>query len=117
MEIAQMTTVLFTVLYILESLANIKLRRELEQRKLGQTIQVTRVEKVRLGKMSLIDKIKEWWNTPSWENELWNQYNELEMKLVQEMKERRETRQEKLKSYESMSGRQLLVEIAKNTLE
>ena len=28
MEIAQITTVLFTVLYLLESLANIKLRRE-----------------------------------------------------------------------------------------
>ena len=45
MEIAQMITVLFTVLYLLESLANIKLRRE--NRKLIQTIQVLRAEKVR----------------------------------------------------------------------
>ena len=45
MEIAQITTVLFTVLYLLESLANIKLRRE--NRKLIQTIQVLRAEKVR----------------------------------------------------------------------
>ena len=45
MEIAQITTVLFTVLYLLESLANIILRRE--NRKLIQTIQVLRAEKVR----------------------------------------------------------------------
>ena len=45
MEIAQITTVLFTVLYLLESLANIKLIRE--NRKLIQTIQVLRAEKVR----------------------------------------------------------------------
>ena len=45
MEIAQIITVLFTVLYFLESLANIKLRRD--NRKLIQTIQVLRAEKVR----------------------------------------------------------------------
>ena len=45
MEIAQIITVLFTVLYFLESLANIKLRRE--NRKLIKTIQVLRAEKVR----------------------------------------------------------------------
>ena len=45
MEIAQITTVIFTVLYLLESLANIKLRRE--NRNLRQTIQVFRAEKVR----------------------------------------------------------------------
>lgn len=45
MEIAQITTVLFTVLYLLESLANIKLRRE--NRNLIKTIQVLRAEKVR----------------------------------------------------------------------
>lgn len=44
MEIAQITTVLFTVLYLLESLANIKLRRE--NRNLIKTIQVLRAEKV-----------------------------------------------------------------------
>lgn len=45
MEIAQITTILFAVLYLLESLANIKLRRE--NRKLIQTIQVLRAEKVK----------------------------------------------------------------------
>ena len=45
MEIALLIFVLFTVLYLLESLANIKLRRE--NRKLIQTIQVLRAEKVR----------------------------------------------------------------------
>ena len=45
MEITQITTLLFTVLYLLESLANIKFRRE--NRKLIQTIQVLRAEKVR----------------------------------------------------------------------
>ena len=46
MEIAQITTVLFTVLYLLESLANIKLRRE--NKTLRKTIQILRAEKVRL---------------------------------------------------------------------
>ena len=67
--------------------------------------------------MNLIDKLKEWWNKPSWENELCRVYNELASKLAQEIKEQREAREEKLKSYESMSERQLLVEIAKNTLK
>ena len=67
--------------------------------------------------MNLIDKLKEWWNKPSWENELCREYNELARELAQEIKEQREAREEKLKSYESMSERQLLVEIAKNTLK
>ena len=70
--------------------------------------------------MSFIDKLKEWWNKPSWENELCKECNELAIALVQEIKERREAREareEKLKSYESMSERQLLIEIAKNTLK
>ena len=46
MEIAQITTILFTVLYLLESLANIKLRRE--NKTLRKTIQILRAEKVRL---------------------------------------------------------------------
>lgn len=47
MEIAQITTVLFTVLYLLvkESWVNIKLSRE--NRNLIKTIQILRAEKVR----------------------------------------------------------------------
>ena len=67
--------------------------------------------------MSFIDKLKEWWNKPSWENELCYGYNGVAMKLAQEMKEQKEARQKKLKSYESMSERELLIEIAKNTLK
>ena len=67
--------------------------------------------------MSFIDKLKEWWNEPSLEKELFKQHNELAMKHAQNVKEQREAREEKLKSYESMSERQLLIEIAKNTLK
>ena len=67
--------------------------------------------------MSFIDKLKEWWNEPSLEKELCKQHNELAMKHAQNVKEQRESREEKLKSYESMSERQLLIEIAKNTLK
>ena len=67
--------------------------------------------------MSLIDKLKEWWNKSSWENELNKQYHELAMQYNQDLEEQRKAREEKLKSYESMSERELLVEIAKNTLE
>ena len=65
--------------------------------------------------MRFIDKLKEWWNQPSWENELCYGYNEVAMKLAQEMKEQKEAKQKKLKSYERMSERELLIEIAKNT--
>ena len=74
-------------------------------------------EKTREGEMNLIDKLKEWWNKPSWESELYKQYHELTMKYAQDLEEQRRAREEKLKSYESMSERQLLIEIAKNTLE
>lgn len=67
--------------------------------------------------MSFIDKLKEWWNEPSLEKELCKQYNELARKHAQNVIEQREAREEKLKSYESMSERQLLIEIAKNTLK
>ena len=70
-----------------------------------------------MGKMSLIDKLKEWWNKPSWENELYKQYHELAMQYNQDLEEQRKAREEKLKSYESMSERELLIEIAKNTLK
>ena len=66
--------------------------------------------------MSFIDKLKEWWDTPSCEKELYYGYNEVAMKLAQEIEERSQARQKKLKSYENMSERELLIEIAKNTL-
>lgn len=56
--------------------------------------------------MSFIDKLKEWWNKPSLEDEFCKEWNDM-----------RKAMQEKLKSYESMSERQLLIEIAKNTLK
>ena len=74
-------------------------------------------EKTREGEMNLIDKLKEWWNKPSWESELYKQYHELAMKYAQDLEEQRRAREEKLKSYESMSERELLIEIAKNTLK
>ena len=67
--------------------------------------------------MSFINKLKEWWNTPSCENELSSGYDELAIKLGQEIEERSQARQKKLKSYERMSERELLIEIAKNTLK
>ena len=66
--------------------------------------------------MRFIDKLKEWWNQPSCENEVCEGYNQIAMKLAQEMKEQKEAKQKKLKSYERMSERELLIEIAKNTL-
>lgn len=66
--------------------------------------------------MRFIDKLKEWWDTPSCEKELCYGYNEVAMKLAQEIEERSQARQKKLKSYENMSERELLIEIAKNTL-
>ena len=60
--------------------------------------------------MKFIDKLKGWWNKLLLGNELRNEYNEITIK------EQREARQEKLISYEYMSERELLIEIAKNTL-
>ena len=67
--------------------------------------------------MSLIDKLKEWWNKPSWENEFCKDYNDIIVKFAQDLEEQRRAGEEKLKSYESMSERELLIEIAKNTLK
>ena len=67
--------------------------------------------------MRFIDKLKEWWNQPSCKNELCYGYDEVAMKLIQEIEERSQARQKKLKSYERMSERELLIEIAKNTLK
>lgn len=66
--------------------------------------------------MRFIDKLKEWWNQPSCENELCYGYNGVVMQLAKEIEERSQARQKKLKSYETMSERELLIEIAKNTL-
>ena len=63
--------------------------------------------------MRFIDKLKEWWDESSWEKA----YNELAMEIAQDIEEQSRAREEKLKSYESMSERQLLIEIAKNTLK
>ena len=63
--------------------------------------------------MRFIDKLKEWWDASSWEKA----YNELAMEIAQDIEEQSRAREEKLKSYESMSERQLLIEIAKNTLK
>lgn len=67
--------------------------------------------------MSFIDKLKELWNEPSLEDEICEQWNNAMVAYVQDVKEQRRARQEKLNSYESMSERQLLIEIAKNTLK
>lgn len=68
-------------------------------------------------RMSFIDKFKEWWNEPSLEDEICERWNDTMVAYVQDIKEQRKARQEKLNSYESMSERQLLIEIAKNTLK
>ena len=67
--------------------------------------------------MSFIDKLKEWWNKPRWENQLCKDYNDVIMEFARDLETQREARQKKLKSYESMSERELLIEIAKNTLK
>ena len=67
--------------------------------------------------MNIINKLKEWWNQPSWEEELCAQCNDDLITYVLEQKEKRKAREEKLKSYETMTEKELLVEIAKNTLK
>ena len=67
--------------------------------------------------MNFINKLKEWWNEPSLEDEFCEQYSNAMVAYVQDIKEQRKSRQKKLNSYESMSERQLLIEIAKNTLK
>ena len=67
--------------------------------------------------MKFIDRFKEWWNEPSWEEELCAQCNDALITHVLEQKEKRKAREEKLKSYESMTEKELLIEIAKNTLK
>lgn len=60
--------------------------------------------------MNFIDKLKGLWNKLSWKNELGNKHNKIAIE------EQREARQKKLIAYEYMSERELLMEIAKNTL-
>ena len=67
--------------------------------------------------MSFIDKLKEWWNEPSFEDEICERWNRAMVAYVQDIKERRRARKEKLNSDESMFERQLLIEIAKNTFK
>ena len=59
--------------------------------------------------MRFIDKLKGLLDKLNWKNELCNKRNEIAME------EQREARQKKLISYEYMSERELLMEIAKNT--
>lgn len=68
-------------------------------------------------RMKFIDKLKEWWNEPSLEDEFCEQYNNAMVAYVQDIKEQRRVREEKLKSYETMTEKELLIEIAKNTLK
>ena len=37
--------------------------------------------------MRFINKLKEWWNQPSWENEVCEGYNQIAMKLAQKVYE------------------------------
>lgn len=68
-------------------------------------------------RMKFIDKFKEWWNEPSLEDEICEQLNNAMVDYVLDIKERRKAREEKLKSYETMTEKELLIEIAKNTLK
>lgn len=67
--------------------------------------------------MGLINKIKEWCNAPSWEEHITQQFNEAINDYKEEVMNLARIRQDKLNSYESMTERQLLIEIAKNTLK
>ena len=68
-------------------------------------------------RMKFIDKLKEWWNEPSWEEEFCEQCNEALVDYVRDIKDKRNAREEKLKSYETMTEKELLIEIAQNTLK
>ena len=96
---------------------NNKCRKELYVKQTNKNYTSTQSRESKVGKMSLIDKLKEWWNKPSWENELCKDYNDIIVKFAQDLEEQRKAREEKLKSYEIMPERELLIEIAKNTLK
>ena len=66
--------------------------------------------------MGLLQIIKDWWNEPSLEDIIAEEYNDAIIASVLEEKELKKRREEKLKSYETMTEKELLIEIAKNTL-
>lgn len=66
--------------------------------------------------MGLLKIIKDWWNEPSLEDIIDEEYNDALIQRVLAEKELKKRREEKLKSYETMTEKELLIEIAKNTL-
>lgn len=66
--------------------------------------------------MGLLKIIKDWWNEPSLEDIIAEEYNDALIQSVLVEKELKKRREEKLKSYETMTEKELLIEIAKNTL-
>lgn len=66
--------------------------------------------------MGLLQIIKDWWNEPSLEDIIAEEYNDVIIASVLEEKELKKRREEKFKSYETMTEKELLIEIAKNTL-
>ena len=66
--------------------------------------------------MGLLQIIKDWWNEPSLEDIIAEEYNDAIIASVLEEKELKKRREEKFKSYETMTEKELLIEIAKNTL-
>ena len=45
--------------------------------------------------MSFIDKLKEWWNKPSWENQLCKDYNDVIMEFARDLEKQREAKRSK----------------------
>lgn len=66
--------------------------------------------------MGLLKIIKDWWNEPSLDDIIAEEYNDALIQRVLAEKELKKRREEKLKSYETMTEKELLIEIAKNTL-
>lgn len=66
--------------------------------------------------MGLLQILKDWWNEPSLDDIIAEEYNDALIQRVLAEKELKKRREEKLKSYETMTERELLIEIAKNTL-
>ena len=65
--------------------------------------------------MGLLQILKDWWNEPSLEDIIAEEYNDALIQRVLAEKELKKRREEKLKSYETMTEKELLIEIAKNT--
>ena len=66
--------------------------------------------------MGLLQILKDWWNEPSLDDIIAEEYNDALIQRVLAEKELKKRREEKLKSYETMTEKELLIEIAKNTL-